>query len=134
MKKFYLLLLLLAAITACKKSSAPILNNNVATTTNTTIQYQFVSISSASYQVTYTNYLGIPVDTAFTGTSFSKTVITNPSTGFAIAGYKMVCTSSLNTAIAGTATIYVNQQIATQTKVSLSSDSTNFYIYDIVFH
>ena len=129
MKKIFLLLALFALV-ACSKKNTP------APTPDATIEYRFTTNTSASYNVSYLGPDNTKVNTTFTGTSFSKTIIANKSTGFKNAVFFIGLTSP-DKVINGTADILVDSKGSSHVNLTFNTtngeNSTDLTFYASVF-
>lgn len=127
MKKI-LLLFTLFTLVGCSKKSAP------APTLDVTIEYRFTTNTSASYNITYTGPNAQRVNTTFTGTTFSKTITSNKSSGFKNAIFFIGLTSP-NTVITGNADILVDNKESSHVNLTFDSSvgSTDLTFGAVVF-
>ena len=119
---------MLLAVGACGKKSAP--------APDATVEYRFTTNTSASYNVTYLGPDNTRVNTTFTGTTFSKTITVNKSTGFKNAVFFIGLTSP-NTVITGNADILVNSKESSHVNLTFDTSgghsSTDLTFYASVF-
>src|ERR1700712_3014394 len=99
MKKLYFFFMIILFTSCAKKKT-----NDPAY--NTIIEYTFTSTNSATYTIYYTDGNGYDIKTAFTGSSWSKTIYTDSTKWadkhFGVAEFNLMNTQSVSPEITGT--------------------------------